>query len=186
MSSRFLKFSVICLLLVGAAVGASAQPDPIPDATTRSGRPARMDRPFGFEEMLAKQRAARAKKDHEEMLERGEQALRLANQLEASFAQNNSFSDQDKARLQSLEKVVLKIREELGGDDDGSVDTSPIKPADDDAKPSTMEEAFRFLKSTTVKLVDELKRTSRFSISAIAIQSSNNVLKLVKFLRLRK
>lgn len=135
---------------------------------------------------MARQRAARAKKDHEEMLQRGEQALQLADQLEASFAQSNSFSDQDKARLQSLEKVVLKIREELGGDDDGAIDeTYSIKPAED-SKPSTMEEAFKFLKSTTVKLVDELKRTSRFSISAIAIQSSNSVLKLVKFLRLRK
>jgi hypothetical protein len=34
--------------------------------------------------------------------------------------------------------------------------------------------------------VDELKKTTRFSISAIAIQSSNTVLKLVRFLRLRK
>ena len=186
MLSPFLKLSVIAILLIGAAVEASAQPDAIPDASTRSGRRPRADKPFGFEEMLARQRAARAKKDHEEMLERGEQALQLANQLEASFSRNNSFSDQDNARLQSLEKVVLKIREELGGDDDGALgEVNAVKPAEE-ARPSTMEEAFKFLRSTTVKLVDELKRTSRFSISAIAIQSSNSVLKLVKFLRLRK
>jgi hypothetical protein len=60
-----------------------------------------------------------------------------------------------------------------------------MKPVDE-PRPSTIEEAFRYLQSTTVKLVDELKKTTRFSISVIAIQSSNNVLKVIKFLRLRK
>ncbi len=186
MISHFVKLFVFGLLLTAAVAGPYAQqPDPIPDASTRSGRRSLADKPSGLDEMLAKQRAARDKKDHEQMLERGDQALRLANQLEASFAQNHGFSPQDKARLESLEKVVVKIREELGGDDDTDDHANRMKSSDE-PKPSTIEEAFTFLRSTTVKLVDELKRTSRFSISAVAIQSSNSVLKLVKFLRLRK
>ena len=170
-------------MLVGFGVEAAhSQSDHLPDASTRSGRRSREDKPQGLDEMLAKQRAARDKKDHEEMLERGEEALRLAKQLEASFSQNQDLSRQDKARLESLEVTVRKIREELGGDDDDDDSTG----AADESKPSTIEEAFKYLQSTTVKLVDELKKTTRFSISAVAIQTSNNVLKLVKFLRLRK
>ena len=183
MISPVVKFFTVLLLMFGAAAIYAQPPDPIPDATTRSPRRSRIDRPFGLDEMLAKQKAARDKKNHEEMLERGEEALRIANQLEASFNQNKNLSNQDKAKLQSLEKVVTKIREDLGGDDDDE-DVEAAKA--EEPKPSNIEEAFRYLQSTTVKLVDELKKTTRFSISAIAIQSSNTVLKIVKFLRLRK
>ena len=177
---------MLALLLLGASE-VFAQPDTsFPgDASSRSGRPRRTDPPKGFKEMLAKQRAERDKRDHRQMLERGEAALRLAQQLENSFANNKTISDEDKARLRSLEDVVIKIRKELGGDDDG---VDPVTFANDDAvdeRPSNVEEAFKFLQSTTVKLVDELKKTTRFTISAVAIQSSNSVLKLVKFLRFR-
>ena len=110
---------------------------------------------------------------------------KLADQLETAFSNNGSLSAEDKVRLASLEEVVEKIRKELGGEDDGPDGALQMMDADE-PRPSTAEEAFRFLHSTTIKLVDELKKTTRFSISAIAIQSSNNVLKLVKFLRLRK
>jgi hypothetical protein len=185
MISRLVKIAVFALLLTGAGAEAYSQPD-LPDASTsgRSGRSA--DTPMGVKEMLAKQRAERDKKDHQEMLDRGEEALRIANQLEASFNQSKEFSKQDQARLQSLEKVITKIRKELGGDDDVEVGDANYMRSDDEPKPSNMEEAFKFLRSTTVRLVDELKKTTRFSISVIAIQSSNSVLKLVKFLRLRK
>ena len=185
MVARFLKLIVFAGIVFGTAALAYPQAE-LPDASSRSGRPRNEDTPQGLKEMLAKQRAERDKKDHEELLERGDEALRLAKQLETSFAENKGLSHEDKARLYSLEKVVAKIRKELGGDDDGDNDRSAsIEPADD-PQPSTMEEAFKYLESTTVKLVDELQKTTRFSISAIAIQSSNTVLKLVKFLRLRK
>ncbi len=178
---------MLAIVLFGGAVFAFSQPPlTLPDASTRSGRPREEERPRGYKEMLAKQRAEREKKDHEEMLERGEEALRIAKQLDTAFQLNKGFSSQDRARLESLEKVVTKIRKELGGDDDQQDDEASTMKRADEPKPSTIEEAFRYLQSTTVKLVDELKKTTRFSISVIAIQSSNNVLKLIKFLRLRK
>lgn len=187
MISRFIKLSMLALLLLGASE-VFAQPDSSfpTDASSRSGRPRKTDPPKGFKEMMAKQKAERDKRDHRQMLERGEAALRLAQQLEYSFTSNKTISEEDKARLESLEDVVVKIRKELGGDDDDDVDS--IKFAYDavDERPSNVEEAFKFLQSTTVKLVDELKKTTRFTISAVAIQSSNSVLKLVKFLRFRK
>ena len=158
----------------------------MPDASdSRPGRPRRTDVPLGLKEMLAKQKAERDKKEHEELLERGDEALRLAKQLETSFATQKGFSSQDRERLESLEKVVSKIRKGLGGDDDDDREANELQ-ASEEPKPSNIEEAFKYLQTTTMKLVDELKKTTRFSISAVAIQSSNTVLKLVRFLRLRK
>ncbi len=186
MIARFVKLIICAALFSGLAGIAYAQSD-FPDASSRSGRRQRDEKPRGIDEMLAKQKAERDRKEHEALLERGEEALRLANQLETSFARNRAISQQDKNRLESLEKVVTKIRKELGGgDDNGESDDSGYVQSVSEARPSTMEEAFEYLRSTTVKLVDELKKTTRFSISVVAIQSSNTVLKLVKFLRIKK
>lgn len=184
MISRLLALTVFSLILFSAEA-AYAQSEQFPGDISTSPRSRRGDSPKGFKEMLAKQKAARDKKDHETMLARGEQALRLANQLETSFANNKSLSADDKARLASLEEVVQKIRKGLGGEDDGAKGLLDMSESDEPG-PSNLEEAFKFLHSTTIKLVDELKKTTRFSISAVAIQSSNSVLNLVKFLRLRK
>lgn len=146
------------------------------------GRQEKEDQPRSFKEMLIKQRVEREKKDHDEMLKRGEEAALLTQQLDNAFQQNKGFSQKDHQKLETLERIVTKIRKELGGDDDESDETAGVTVP----RPSTLQEAFDTLRDTTLKLVDELKKTSRFTISAMAIQSSNTVLKLVKFLRLRK
>ena len=178
---------VILFVLVLTAAGACYAQSELPDASSRSGRPRNDEAAANVKEMLARQKAERDKRDHEEMLKRGEEALRLAKQLESSYEQNRAFSSDDRVRLESLEKVVTKIRKELGGDDDGEADDRALmKPEEDEPKPSNLEEGFKYLQSTTVKLVDELNKTTRFSISVVAIQTSNSVLKLVRFRRLKK
>ena len=187
MRLRLTLLALMFLPILGGAISVTAQSEDLPDASSRSGRSRRDDSPFGLKEMLAKQRTERDKKDHQELLDRGDEALRLTKQLEASYAQNGQFSQDDRIRLESLERTVAKIRKELGGEDeDDRALRDPTVPPVEEPKPSTMEEAFEYLQSTTVKLVDELKKTTRFSISVIAIQSSNTVLKLVRFLRIRK
>jgi hypothetical protein len=184
MLSSLIKFVVLVAVIAGGYDLVSAQPPTgIPDASNRD--PRGENTPLGLKEMLAKQRVIQAKKDHEEMLERGEEALKIAQDLEASFEKNKTLSASDRQRLQSLENMVEKIRKELGGEDFDGVDATPVK-AEDVPRPSSVEDAFKYLQSTTMKLVDELKKTTRFSISVIAIQTSNNVLKVVRFLRLRK
>ena len=179
-------FSVIAVLLIGGATVVQAQSDPdLPDASSRTGRRRSDDSPFGLKDMMAKQRTEREKKDHQEMLDRGDEALRLAKQLEAAYAQNGNFSAQDRVKLEMLEKTVTKIRKELGASDESEIGPLGIQ-ATEEPKPTTTEEAFKYLQSTTLKLVDELKKTTRFTVSVIAIQSSNSVLKIVRFLRLRK
>lgn len=180
MAKAFINLCFLLAILTASFISASAQSD-ASDRFPGERNRAKADEAKSVKDMLAKQRLARDKKDHEEMLGRGEEALRLSAQLEKAFEQNKQISGYDKEKLDALEKIVTKIRKELGGDDDDEESTE--ETAD---KPSTLEEAFGFLQDTTAKLVDELKKTSRFSISAVAIQSSNTVIRLVRFLRLRK
>lgn len=183
---RISFLSVFALLLFGGVSFVRAQSDDLPDASSRvPGQRRNNDTPFGLKDMLAKQKAERDKRDHQEMLDRGDEALRLTKQVEASYAANGSLSSQDRARLESLERVVVKIRKELGASEDSEQADSDDKPAED-RNPSNMDEALKYLQTNTVKLVDELKKTTRFTVSVIAIQSTNSVLKLVRFLRVTK
>ena len=179
----FRQYSVVILILLAVALfasSASAQTDNLPGLFPgRDGRTPEETQKIN--EMLVKQQAERDKKEHEELLKRGAEALELSNQLEKSFETNKSLTRDDVRKLESLEKLVTKIRNGLGGDDDK-------EDVQKEGSPGTLSfnDAFRYLQSTTVQLVDELKKTTRFSISAVAIQTSNTVIRLARLLRLRK
>jgi hypothetical protein len=178
----FSKFILLLSICGSACVAIQAQAE-LTGIPASGRRESKDDLPKTFKDMQTKQRLEREKKDHEEMLKRGDEAALLTQQLEDAFQQNNVLSQKDKQKLESLEKIVTKIRKELGGGgDEGEESASDVK----DGWPTSVPEAFNRLKETTLSLVDELKKTTRFTISAVAIQSSNSVLKLVKFLRLRK
>lgn len=192
MSKYFSKLTVSFVLALACVFSAHAQGD----ASTSNGRPApKEDLPTSIKESLEKQRIDREKKDYREMIERGDEALKLSEELEKSVAQNSRLSAQDQTKLERLEKIVKKIRKELGGDDDKSdatattiiAESSEIESDENNAeKPLTIASAIKKLKSNTVKLVEELKKTTRFSVSAVAIQSSNALLKIVKFVQFYK
>lgn len=140
------------------------------------------EQPRSVKDFLAKQRAEKAKKEHEELLQRGDELLQLTGQLETAYEQNKNLTSADRNKLVTVEKLAEKIRKSMGGDDDDDKAESVVKnePVEDVA------DAVVNLKEMAVKLVDELKRTSRFGISAVAIQTSNSVLKLARFLRLKR
>ena len=74
-------------------------------------------------ESCDKIRIEKEKKDYDEMLKRGDEVRRLSERLVRSFDVKGSLSDDDRDLLDSLEKNVKKIREELGGDgDDEKID----------------------------------------------------------------
>lgn len=175
MFKRYLTAAFVCALAFFCAETASAQIDD-PLFPGRDGR--RAEESLKIKEMLARQKTERDKRDYEELLKRGAQALELSNQLQKSFENNKSLTSEDKKKLESLEKLATKIRNELGGSDDESEGLQD--------KPAAFSDAFRFMQSTTAKLVGELKKTSRYSISVVAIESSNTLIRLTRFLRLGK
>ena len=176
------------LIFLGATI-ACAQ-----DAENRfPNERAKPDFPKSIKDMLAKKRIEQDKKEHEELLKNGADAIEISEQLERSFAQNSTLSANDRLRLDELAGLVRKIRKGVGASDDGVDDKPSNKKPDPDEpeevveeKPSNLEAAFKALQSTTVKLVDELKKTTRFTVSAVAIQSSNTLLRIVRFIRTGK
>jgi len=140
-----------------------------------------------FSELLTKQQLSRRKKEYDDMLQRGEKAAKLSEELETSVTTHETLSNEDIQKLQELEKLVLKIRDDLGGDDDTkeSDENNSANSAENDAR-KDVPSAVKFIRDSTVKLVDELKKSTRFSISVIAVQTSNSVIRFARLLRIRK
>ncbi|HEY0658443.1 MAG TPA: hypothetical protein VGD05_08210 [Pyrinomonadaceae bacterium] len=188
MVNKFPKYFILLVFVFITAISINAQGD----ASTSNGRaPVKEDLPKNIKETLDKQRIEQAKKDHDEMIERGEEALKLSEELEKSLSNSNRITPQEQAKLSRLEKIIKKIRKELGGDDDdGAIieehSEEIAETAQINEKPSALASAVKRLQSTATKLVDELKKTTRFSVSVVAIQSSNSLLKILKFIRFSK
>lgn len=177
-----LRIAVILTLVAGFGVLAYGQDAESPSVLGPGQK--EDERPKSVKDFIAKQRAEKAMKDHEELLQRGDELLEITDQLENAFEKHGNLTQTDLDKLAVVEKLAQKIRKSMGGDDDDDDDVAdhPEK----NAPPADVAEAVIDLKDMAVKLVDELKKTSRFTISVVAVQSSNSVLKLVRFLRLKK
>jgi hypothetical protein len=180
LSFNFLRLTLFGFLVFCGTLRVHAQSD----ATTASGKPnLKEDYPKSIKESLAKKRIETEQKEFEELLARGEEVAKLSFELEKSFAQNNSLSAEDEKKLNRVEKLVKKIRSEIGAEGVGDDEFGAVEPEE---KPSNILNAFQSLESATGKLVAELKKQTRHSISVVAIQSSNVMLKVVRFIRFRK
>lgn len=173
-SIRLLIIAGLAMLASTTVFGQSA------DGTSplNPGDRVKEEAPKSVREMMDKLRIEQEKKDYAEMLERGDKALKLTDELETSLSDNRQITEKEREKLAALEKLVKRIRGDLGGGDDESADEQ-----EKEERPSSIREGFTTLKNATVKLVDELKKTTRFSISAAAIHTSNAVLRLTRFLR---
>ncbi len=169
---RFIaRSSGLAFILFVGAVSLYAQIDPT-DAGSIS--PANRYERMTVKKMLSKQQAIQRQKDYDEMIKRSEEALSLSEKLEKSLLTHNEVTSKDADDLKSLQKLVSKILDEMGGDED---DSEKLET------PSNFQDAVKYLRNATVELADELQKTTRFSISVAAIQTSNAVLRVIKFLR---
>jgi hypothetical protein len=150
-----------------------------------SAQPGRLSDPLRDEvspkvrDTLTKMRIEDEKKDFAEMLKRGEDAVKLASDLDEQVATNGRLTENEMSKVADVEKLVKKIRSDLGGrDDDEGEDDGEAKP------PSDAKDAVRALKRAAVSLYAELKNASRFTVSGTAIQTTNAILKVARFLRI--
>ncbi|MFN6964804.1 MAG: hypothetical protein ACK4S4_13700 [Pyrinomonadaceae bacterium] len=169
--------SIFVIVFAMAAAVAAQVPNPNASAPPRPEEPDLQTN--SIREMLTKLQIDQAKKDFDEMLERGDEALKLSEQIQESFSRSGSLTSGDRQKLQELEKLVKKIRGELGGDDPDESETGE----DGRSAPTDVVSTVKRLPDLAGRLVTELKKTTRFTISATAIQSSNAVLRAVRFLR---
>ncbi len=175
---RYLAIPIFLIMLAaaGSVSGQSADNEvmfPNEDDRKRT-RPS-----TSIREMVQKQRAAKLRKEHEEMLKRGEEAMELVGQLDRSLESGGKLTKPDIEKLDRLEKLASRIRKDLGGGSDG---TDRFEA--EEKPPADVRQGFIALKESTEKLVKELNRTTRFTISATAIQTSNAVIKFARFLRI--
>ncbi|HQU91672.1 MAG TPA: hypothetical protein PLK77_05210 [Pyrinomonadaceae bacterium] len=177
MRSLFAIIVIALSAVVFNAQTASNDPWPFPDRKRQNDEDSQM-----VKEMLAKQQSSREKKEYASLVERGEEALQLSRDLEKSFEKNEALTDVERKQLEEFEKLVAKIRDDLGGDDDG--ETTVIVGEEKDS-PKDVREGFLYLKNSTQQLVCEIKRSTRFSVSVVAIESSNALIRLARFLRLK-
>lgn len=160
------------LLVVGAFLVMSANAQ-FPDRRNKEEQ-----YPDSIKERLIKLKIEEDKKDHETLLKQSEEIALLSGEIEKSFVKNRSLTSKDKEKLDRVEDLLKKVRRELraGKDDDDD---------DNKTKPNSLDSALSSLHQNTLKLFEEVKKTSRHSISVVAIQSSNAVLKLVEFIRFK-
>lgn len=135
------------------------------------------DMPMGIKENLAKQRIKQEEKDFQELISRSEEVVKLCEELHESYEVNKQLSSEDSKKLEKLEKMMKKIRQDLGAAEDKDT-------AKDDT--STLSLTLASIKDKAEDLVSELKKTGRFAISVGAVESSNMIFRLVKFLRVNK
>ena len=179
MISTLFRLTFVFSFVLTITICVSAQSTGADASTNDRGSKSRQeDFPKNIKESLAKSRIEREKKEFQELVKRGEETQKLIEELEKSFSENQTLSAEDQKKLDRLEKLAKKIRKELGADDD---EDSEIED-----KPSTKQNALKTLQKNSVKLLEELKKATRYSISVIAIQSSNSLLKAIRFLRFDK
>jgi hypothetical protein len=142
------------------------------------------EQPKSIKESIEKMRIDKEKKDHDQMVARGEEIVKISNEVHRSFTAGGLLSKDDLDRVAKLEKLVKKVREELGGDEDEP--TGNDGEATEGARlPSSTNLVVEELKVKSDSLFDQLKQTTRFTISAAAITSANTVLRIARFLKLR-
>ena len=171
MSFRVLKYPLIFLFMMTSILTVRAQ---ITDASSADGKP-REDYPLGIQETFAKQRIKAQEKQFSEMLGRSEEAAQISDEIYKSFETNKKLLPDDAKKAERLEKLVKKIRDELGSEKNND-------DAADDSRFS-YDDALKNIKDTSSQLFSELKKQGRFSISVAAVENSNMLLKLVRFVR---
>ena len=124
---------------------------------------------------MERMRIERDKKEYDEMIARGDELLLRTTRLAKIVETSGAITDRQKSEISAIEKLAKQIRKQLGGDDDDyeSANHGPMSGVN----------AVNSLKAATIELTDELKKISRFSISAAAIQGSNEVLRIARYLR---
>lgn len=169
------------LMLFSVSV-ASAQinpsaPRPIPPA--RTGDPPRDDKdqtPMGsFEDEIRAKRAIKlAEKDHEQNLERARELSEIAKALQAALKDKTSIDRDSAKKLERLEKLTKKIRNEAGGDDE------EVKIVD---PPKDIATAIKQIADSAEALSKNVQDTPRQVVSASVIGNANVLLELIKLLR---
>jgi hypothetical protein len=160
------------LILCGSAAG---QPGSLTSQDAANSN--KSERPnFGSHEseMRAKMILKEEKKKYDEHLERAREAAQLAAQLSNTYQNRQAFLGDDAKKLERLEKLAKRIRNEAGGSD-----TNP------DVKdiPSDMSAAIKRSAEMAEDLRKLVEKTPRRVISTAVIDQANQLIGVIQYVR---
>ena len=175
----WLHYSLLASALVfvfGAAAQAQSPPAPSDPSTTKGKNDS--DPRFGTpqNEALSKAVLKEEKKRYEENLARAREVSELASQLCKAYEANKSFNADDNKRLERLQKLTKRIRNEAGGSDSES--DAHIKDIG-----VTMQETLKNLADIADELQKMVEKTPRNVISAGVIDQANRLIGVTQHLR---
>jgi len=181
MKSFITLLFILTLFVVGGVPVAYAQVDvQCPHIQQLQSRPNRrgIDDSISVREQLIKLCLKELKKDYEELVERTEEISKLSGELKDSFAETNELSKEDYKKLERVQSLLKKVRKELKAK--GKIDDE-----DKDSLPKSVLEAVNQLQEESTELLVQIKKTTRHTVSLAAVKSSQAVMRIVRFLRLK-
>jgi hypothetical protein len=179
-SFRYLRaaFFALILLPLGSATAQSESKTPTPPPPP-SSNPTKQDSSstdFGSpeSEMRARQNLKAEKKQYDENLARAREVAQIATRLVETYAAKNIFTSDESKKLERLERLTKRIRNEAGG-------------SDTDPEVKDMPDAMEAVVKRVAELADELRKlvedTPRHVISASVIDQANKILGLIQHVR---
>jgi hypothetical protein len=175
---RVILFAVIVSLLGFASSYSQTKPSPTPPPPEPTSVN-KSDSPLGDfgspeTEMKARVILKAEKKQYDENVARAREASQLATQLVDAYEAKKAFAPADTKKLERLEKLTKKIRNEAGGSE-----------TDADVKdiPALMESAVKQIAEMADDLRKLVEKTPRHVISASVIDQANKLLGLIQHLR---
>lgn len=171
-SFRRLLLALTLLALLAATAAAQRGQSTVGDASNQSPRRGEIGSPE--EEIIRRAEIKHEEESHKEMTERADEAALIGEQLLNTFQKNKSLGRDDFKKLERLEKLARKIRGSTGGSDDDA-------PLDD--PPQQLDKALARLAEVSGQLNKSVQKTSRLVISASVINSSNELIELIKHIR---
>lgn len=177
-ATLFATFALLAAVAPVRAQSSSSSPSPPPAAAaTPSNKDDRDDDVnFGSRETDARARLIlkAEKKAYEEHVARAKEASDLATELKTSYAASNVFNAADLKKLERLEKLTKRIRNEVGGSE---------MDADPKDLPNTFGDGVNLIADLAKELYDQVEKTPRHVVSASLIEQANKLLTVIQFVR---
>ena len=126
-------------------------------------------------EMRSKLEIKEEKKKYDEHVARAKEVTQLATQISQSYVTHNALSPDDGKRLERLEKLTKRIRNDAGGENDQNDDAGDV--------PSDFEARIKKVTSMAEELQKLVENTPRNVVSAAVIDQANKLLCIIQYVR---
>lgn len=165
---------VMLFILAGATANGQTSIVPQEPQTGNTGKPDKPDFGSHESEMRARLIIKEEKKRYDEHLERAREVSQLASQLSEAYQARHAFSAEDGKKLERIEKLTKRIRNEAGGSETDA-DIRDIPPE--------MAAAVKRVAEMAKDLRKLVEKTPRHVISAAVIDQANTLIGMIQYVR---